>query len=381
MIWQTNVAKRHRLYVEYAENVLSEFLHLKANVYQLFKQYGDALIIGDQDKGAGEAALSAEIDRNFIRLRVLIGKEIELVGESEIEELTRLNEVEDAVETLILRFEQFLADDSTTQDPTARWEILSQILDVEIDRDFIALIQRAVDEERAEVADVREAMVILERNVTYGSDHLGRGRPCHMVLIALSSFYRRFSDPLALVSDGTQRFSKGQYAHRIGLEGDGDIAKIGQSLDLMAEQVEIRTQDLVQKNSELEDRVRERTIELERLLSQAEQLEVNRTRLLADVSHEIRTPLTIIQGEAEIALRGGAKEAAEYREALQQALEAAKHCGQLVNDLLLVSRQEAGALRLDRAEADLLDVLGEAAKNFRAGRRHALSCRRSGRRN
>ena len=65
MIWQTNVAKRHRLYVEYAENVLSEFLHLKANVYQLFKQYGDALIIGDQDKGAGEAALSAEIDRKL----------------------------------------------------------------------------------------------------------------------------------------------------------------------------------------------------------------------------------------------------------------------------------------------------------------------------
>ena len=49
---------------------------------------------------------------------------------------------------------------------------------------------------------------------------------------------------------------------------------------------------------------------------------------------------------------------------MQQALEAAKHCGQLVNDLLLVSRQEAGALRLDRAEADLLDVVREAAKIF-----------------
>ena len=91
-------------------------------------------------------------------------------------------------------------------------------------------------------------MVILERNVTYSSVILAV-IALAMVLIALSSFYRRFSRPLALVSDGTQRFYKGQYTHRIGLEGDGDIAKIGQSLDLMAEQVEIRTQDLVQKKT------------------------------------------------------------------------------------------------------------------------------------
>lgn len=373
LIWQSQRASVLRAETALAENVYGELINLKSNVYQLFKQYADALLIGDRDKGTGEAALSAQIGESFKALRALIGQEIELVGREEIEELETLNEIERRVARLVAQFETILASNSVIPlDPANAETALLRILDIEIDRDFIALIAGAIDEERREVEAARAALQRHERVAAFVATALVVAALVTLGL-SLATFRRRFSRPLSAVLSGARAFSRGQFSHRIGLQAPGDLAEVGRVLDDMAAQVAHRQHALEMQKAELETRVAERTRELERLLEMSEQSEAHRARLLADVSHELRTPLTIIQGEAEIALRGQDKEIAEYKEALAQALATARHCGQLVDDLMLVARREAGALRLDRREVDLVEVVRDALRIFGEGARAQIA--------
>jgi two-component system, OmpR family, sensor kinase len=107
--------------------------------------------------------------------------------------------------------------------------------------------------------------------------------------------------------------------------------------------------------------VAERTSELQSILTRFEQVEASRRQMMADVSHELRTPLTIIQGEADIALRSGLDDPEQSSESFSRIRDAARHSNKIVDDLLLVAREEAGQLRLDLRSVDLEAALAEAA--------------------
>lgn len=75
----------------------------------------------------------------------------------------------------------------------------------------------------------------------------------------------------------------------------------------------------------------------------------------ADASHELQTPLTILKGELEVALRVP-RGVQAYQEHLQSALEEVDRIAVLVDGLLLLSRVDAGVLRMDQKPVDLAQV-------------------------
>ncbi len=77
----------------------------------------------------------------------------------------------------------------------------------------------------------------------------------------------------------------------------------------------------------------------------------------ADASHELQTPLTVLKGEIEVGLRTP-RNAGEYHDILRSALEEIERISRLVEGLLLLSRADAGVLRMDRRLVDLRE-LGE----------------------
>jgi PAS domain S-box-containing protein len=80
-------------------------------------------------------------------------------------------------------------------------------------------------------------------------------------------------------------------------------------------------------------------------VSRERELERLRGDFVARVSHELRTPLTPIRGFASILLRKGeALEPAARREALERIVERADHLGELVEDLLLVTKLDRNEL-------------------------------------
>lgn len=78
----------------------------------------------------------------------------------------------------------------------------------------------------------------------------------------------------------------------------------------------------------------------------------------ANASHELQTPLTILRGELEVALRS-ARTPEEYQATLKSALEEIDRISRLVEGLLLLSRADAGVLRMDRRPVDLAELVEE----------------------
>ena len=337
-------------------------LQLSSNTYQLFKQYGDAMLIGDRDEGMGEAELIRLIRQNIRQIRTIIGLEIDLVGDEEVEELELLAQIESKLQNLITRFESVRLDTAVEQFGR-NWTGLSVMLDDEIDRDFHSMIQAALAEELEEVEATRAAarrhLMIANRSafllvlLAFGAAG-----------IALWTYRRDIAGPMDRLMQGVSALADGQFHKRLAFKGNSEIAEIGNVMDNLAAMVEARTKSLTTQNSELEEAVRAGTAELEELLEKSHVAEAARRQMLADVSHELRTPLTIIQGESDVALRGADKTSEEYREALRRTRETAKHTNLLVNDLLFISRQEAGQSRLKLEHVDLKHLLHDTIAVF-----------------
>lgn len=115
---------------------------------------------------------------------------------------------------------------------------------------------------------------------------------------------------------------------------------------------------------------RERGIELQeafeglgRLYEKTKELEELKTQFFANVSHELRTPLALILGPIEKLLSADNLTAEQRRDAdlvLRNANTLLKH----VNDLLDVSRLEAGRAELDYVKADLAALVHSVAAQF-----------------
>ena len=102
---------------------------------------------------------------------------------------------------------------------------------------------------------------------------------------------------------------------------------------------------------------------LNRMLGRLEAAMEAQRRFTADASHELRTPLTVLRGELEVALRRD-RTPDEYTRVLRSSLEEAERLSRLAEDLLTLTRSEAGAQSLHLEEADLAGQVGGAVARF-----------------
>lgn len=94
---------------------------------------------------------------------------------------------------------------------------------------------------------------------------------------------------------------------------------------------------------------------------QAEDASEQKTAFLARISHEIRTPLNAIIGFSDVMIeeRFGPIEVERYREYLRDINRSGIHVLDLVNDLLDISKIEAGKMELSFEAVDLNKIVGE----------------------
>ncbi len=83
---------------------------------------------------------------------------------------------------------------------------------------------------------------------------------------------------------------------------------------------------------------------------------------VANASHELRTPLTLVRASAEVARRGLSDD--ESRRLLDDVLQECDHMSRLVDDLLLLSRLDAGRLSLDRKAISVSDLFSDVQRQM-----------------
>jgi len=342
-----------------AHQELERQLQLSRHSQQLFKAWTDTLLTGISDRPLGAAYLHKVIESDLAALRSLTEQELALVGaaerHSESAELKRLDDIEKEFQHTLDQLNEVEQLRSRGR-PDVAWQSLIALLKGGIDQKLNELIEVAVADETAEVvridADAAQLLSRLER-----SSQILAIVAILATLSLVVLLLRRLRTPLGELLCGTRALAEGDLSHRIAISGRDEFADLGRSFNRMATDLQAHQQALQDAHANLEKVVEERTEELSQANQTLRNIDEKRRGFFADISHELRTPLTIIRGEGEIALRGANKPVPNYKQSIARIVEQAKHLSLLVNDLLFIARQGAGAARLNLQQVDLGELV------------------------
>jgi signal transduction histidine kinase len=185
-------------------------------------------------------------------------------------------------------------------------------------------------------------------------------------------FARRMTTPIRKLQEGAARIGAGDLEQSIEVD-------TGDELQTLASEFNRMTGRLRESYAGLEQKVAERTrdlgIALEQLEEKGRELETvsrHKSDFLASMSHELRTPLNAIIGFSEVLNEKMFGELNERQtEYVNDILDAGQHLLSLINDILDLSKVEAGKMELDLGPVSIPDTLasGVAMHRERAGRK------------
>lgn len=172
-----------------------------------------------------------------------------------------------------------------------------------------------------------------------------------------------FLKPINHLIDASEKFSKGDLLQRAKIFKNDEIGKLSTAFNAMAEELHLHINNL-------EEKVKGRTAELEKANTElkyakieAEKANKAKSQFIANISHEIRTPLNAVIGFSEL-LQSTIKDE-KHKSYVETINTAGNNLLTLINDILDLSKIEAGKIELQYKPAKLKNVFKDIENIFR----------------
>ncbi|MUL37382.1 hybrid sensor histidine kinase/response regulator [Gloeocapsopsis dulcis] len=162
--------------------------------------------------------------------------------------------------------------------------------------------------------------------------------------------------PIQKLSIASKAIASGDLNQSVKIEGVKELDVLSQSFNRMALQIK-------ESLEQLEIRVEQRTAELKTAKQASEAASQAKGEFLAKMSHELRTPLNAILGFTKL-MHLDASITAEQKENLKIIGRSGEHLLILINDVLDMSKIEAGCSVLNKKKFDLYTLLNSLEEMF-----------------
>jgi signal transduction histidine kinase/CheY-like chemotaxis protein len=219
-----------------------------------------------------------------------------------------------------------------------------------------------------------------------------------LLLSLIGSFWiaGNISKPLNILKLASAEIGKGIYPGKIYIDSKDEVADLGNAFESMTDKIKTNENEMLLKRKEAEkaqlaaesartqaelsreeaeraklaaesartqaELSREEAFEAQKDADKANQA---KSIFLANMSHEIRTPLNAVLGYAQILQRDESLSEQQY-EAIQTINKSGNHLLGLINDILDISKIEAGKQELNKTEFDLGALMNELRSVFSA---------------
>jgi signal transduction histidine kinase len=160
-------------------------------------------------------------------------------------------------------------------------------------------------------------------------------------LLLFSGLIASLRRPLEDLVDAAGRLAGGDLGSRVEVGGLSETATLGTAFNEMAGQ-------------------------LEKDAAERAQLDRLKDEFVLTASHELRSPLTSVQGFAELLMLERDNLTPKQLETVEIILDNCRHLSRLLNDLLDLTRSDAGRLALRRVPTELAPLIDDAVRTMRA---------------
>lgn len=369
MYWGSNQVAGHFQRSQSAFEAFDHYENLSQEAYRYFKQQMDRLIASGTKAETDLATSKQGLLEAMQALRDHAVKDPLPMADkqspnqdkaAELERVANLTAFLDASEYRFNEVGHLREQDKRNE----ALQALSKFSDEEIDSKFQPLIDAAIHVERNKAAQAKQEL----ENLVSQSRWVAILAALVAAIFSLTGgifLLGRVKKPIEALMQGTNEIASGNLNYRIILNSRDEFAYLASHFNKMAIELGVQQEKLRQGRAELENRVAERTYELQQLNQALKRMDAERREFLADISHELRTPITVIRGEAEVTLRGAERDPEEYKDTLQRILDLSMQLGKYVNDLLFLARSETANLQFEWDEFDLSELLASSVDDFK----------------
>ena len=175
----------------------------------------------------------------------------------------------------------------------------------------------------------------------------------------------KMTGPIRELHEGAKIIGSGNLDYRVNIETGDEIEWLGQEFNKMAAELDV-------SYATLEQKVKDKTGELEKANSQLQQancslLMANKTKdeFLGVMSHELRTPLNVIMGYTGMMKDGMLGEVnPKQEEALQKVINRSEDLLRMITEIMQATSIEAGAVKVESRDVNLVSFLDDLRSSY-----------------